>query len=55
MSGAQYDPASDTETFNPQVCQDDFHCFYSNGKHWGMLHQVKSADGKVTQKVEVLG
>jgi uncharacterized protein (DUF608 family) len=54
LSGAEYDPASDAETFNPKVSQDDFHCFFSNGKHWGMLHQIREG-GKLEKKVEILG
>jgi uncharacterized protein (DUF608 family) len=54
LSGAQYDAATDTETFDPKICQDDFHCFYSNGRHWGMLHQRKEG-GRLVKEVEILG
>jgi uncharacterized protein (DUF608 family) len=55
LSGAYYDAATDTETFNPRISQDNFHCFFSNGKHWGMLHQTKDDNGTVNQKTEILG
>jgi uncharacterized protein (DUF608 family) len=55
LSGASYDAATDKEHFAPRINQDNFHCFFSNGKHWGMLHQSRGADGAVTQQVEVLG
>jgi uncharacterized protein (DUF608 family) len=55
LSGAEYDAATDTESFHPRINQDDFRCFYSNGKHWGMLHQKKEADGTISQRVEILG
>ncbi|MDR2184540.1 MAG: hypothetical protein LBO80_02565 [Treponema sp.] len=55
LSGARYDPAANTETFDPKICQDDFHCFFSNGKNWGMLHQVRGPDGSLTRKTEILG
>ena len=54
LSGAHYDAVTDTQIFNPRVSQDDFHCFFSNGKHWGMLHQIKE-NGKLIQRVELLG
>ncbi|GHV71353.1 hypothetical protein AGMMS49928_22750 [Spirochaetia bacterium] len=55
LSGAEYDAVSDTETFKPRIREDDFHCFFSNGRHWGMLHQVKDEKGAFNQKVEILG
>jgi uncharacterized protein (DUF608 family) len=55
LSGAQYDAATDTETFSPRVSGDDFHCFFSNGRHWGILHQTRDGDGQLRQRVEILG
>ncbi len=49
LSGARYDAKTDTETFAPVINQEDFHCFFSNGKHWGMLHQENGV-----QRVEIL-
>jgi len=54
LSGAQYDAATDTETFNPRISEDNFHCFFSNGRHWGMLHQTRE-DGKWIKKIDILG
>ena len=42
-------------TFSPRVCQDDFHCFFSDGSRWGVLHQTRGEDGALSQRVEVLG
>ena len=55
LSGVLYEASSDTVSFNPRINQDDFHCFYSNGNHWGMLHQTKDNNGKITQSIEKLG
>lgn len=55
LSGASYDAVTDTERFDPKVHQDDFHCFYSNGRSWGMLHQTRRPDGGYERRVEVLG
>ncbi|MDR2304415.1 MAG: hypothetical protein LBE10_07500 [Treponema sp.] len=55
LSGASYDAAADRESFEPRINQDDFHCFFSNGKYWGMLHQTREAGGTISQKLEVLG
>lgn len=41
--------------FEPQINADDFHCFYCDGRHFGILHQTVGADGKPAQRVEVLG
>jgi uncharacterized protein (DUF608 family) len=55
LSGAYYDAATNTETFNPRISQDNFHCFFSNGKHWGMIHQTRDENGTISQKTEILG
>lgn len=33
-------------TFSPRVCQDDFHCFFSDGRRWGVLHQTRGRTGR---------
>ena len=55
LSGARYDAASGVVSFEPKCNEDDFHCFFSNGDQWGMLHRIKNADGSVSKSVEVLG
>ena len=55
LSGAEYDAATDTQRFAPRVSEDNFRCFYSNGRHWGVLTQTRGADGVVKQEVTVLG
>lgn len=54
LSGAQYDAATDTESFSPRICQDSFHCFFSNGRHWGILHQTSDPSGAISQTTEIL-
>ena len=41
-------------TFSPVINQEDFHCFYSDGRHIGILHQVMNEKGEVRQWIEVL-
>jgi uncharacterized protein (DUF608 family) len=55
LSGVSYDAGADKTSFEPRISQDNFHCFFSNGKHWGMLHQTRGEDGKIDQKVEIIG
>jgi uncharacterized protein (DUF608 family) len=55
LSGLRYDPLSGTETFEPRINQDDFRCFFCNGRHWGILRQRRDEGGKLTQTREILG
>ena len=41
-------------SFQPKIREEDFHCFYCDGRHFGLLHQTVSKDGAKTQSVEVL-
>ncbi len=41
-------------SFQPKISEQDFHCFYCDGRHFGLLHQTVSKDGAKTQSVEVL-
>lgn len=55
LSGARYDPFTDTESFEPRINHDNFQCFFSNGKRWGIVCQRRNSDGKLTQDIEILG
>jgi uncharacterized protein (DUF608 family) len=55
LSGARYDPLTDTQSFNPKINQDDFRCFFSNGKRWGILRQHRDEKRQLVQEIEVLG
>ena len=39
LSGAQYNAKTGEQSFQPAIRQPHFKCFFSNGKHWGMLHE----------------
>jgi len=49
LSGAQYDAKTGVQSFEPAIHQPHFKCFFSNGKHWGLLH-----DDNGKKSVEVL-
>ncbi len=53
LCGLQVTPQG-TVAFDPQINGADFHCFYSDGRHFGMLHQTQAADGAKKQWVERL-
>jgi len=55
LSGARYDAATDTQRFEPKINEDNFRCFYSNGRHWGVVSQTRGDDGQISQTVTVLG
>ena len=39
--------------FSPKIFKDDFRCFWSNGRAWGVYEQ-KLVDGNLQTRVEVL-
>lgn len=45
LSGYEYDLSHDDFSFAPKVQEENFTCFYSNGKSWGIYHQEKKEDG----------
>jgi uncharacterized protein (DUF608 family) len=55
LSGVRYDPLSGAESFEPRISRDDFRCFFSNGKQWGILRQRRDEEGKLRQTKEILG
>ncbi len=54
LSGYEYDPGRDEISFSPRVNGDDFDCFYSNGKAWGIYRQKRQPDGSVKKEVQEL-
>lgn len=50
LSGYQFDLTENRIAFSPKVHQDDFTCFYSNGKSWGVYHQEKGEDGELRRE-----
>ena len=56
LSGFKYDLAEGFIEFNPAINKEDFSCFFSCGKAWGVFSRKFDAGaGKYTNKVEVLG
>lgn len=53
LSGFQTD-AKGNVRFSPKIDEADFHCFYCDGRHFGMLHQTLGKDGKAEQSIEIL-
>jgi hypothetical protein len=39
--------------FSPRIQKDDFRCFWSNGRAWGVYEQ-KLVDGRLQKRVETL-
>jgi len=53
LSGYKYDLTKDQISFNPKINSDNFTCFFSNGKQWGVFSQ-KVQNGQLVQEVKVL-
>lgn len=51
LSGYEYDLTRDYIAFNPKVNADNFSCFYSNGKSWGVYRQERQADGELKKEI----
>lgn len=54
LSGYSYDLVKGEIGFDPKINQEDFHCFFSHGKAWGIYHQNKNEVGEIVCEVEVL-
>ena len=55
LSGYQFDLVNNTIGFAPVIHQDDFRCFFSNAKNWGVYSQKRDPkSGKLETKVEIL-
>ncbi|MBN1777515.1 MAG: hypothetical protein JW811_05275 [Clostridiales bacterium] len=51
--GLQLTPEGDI-SFDPVINESDFHCFYCDGRHFGILHQTISKNGRKEKFVEIL-
>lgn len=54
LSGYTYDLPNNRIGFAPRIYADDFSCFFSTAKCWGIYRQRKGASGEVTKEIEVL-
>lgn len=55
LSGYQFDLVNNTIGFAPAIHKDDFRCFFSNAKNWGVYSQKRNPEtGKLETKVEIL-
>ena len=55
LTGFKFNHEEGTISFDPQINKNDFQCFWSNGKAWGIYRQKKdSLSGKIEKKLEVL-
>ena len=53
LSGFQVTPDG-IVTFEPRYQVEDFHCFYCDGRHFGILHQTVKKDGAKEQSIQIL-
>lgn len=54
LSGYGCDLTEGTIWFDPKVNREDFRCFFSNGKEWGIYRQTVRQDGTIDRRTEVL-
>ena len=54
LSGFRFDMRKNRISFSPRVNENDFHCFFSTGKAWGVLHQLRDGNGVVSQRIEII-
>lgn len=52
-SGFSYQ-ADGEMSFAPKFHSEDFRCFYSNGREWGVVTQKKDSNGQLVQTIEPL-
>ena len=53
LCGLRLSPAGDI-SFDPAIHKENFHCFYCDGRHFGILHQALSKNGQKEQSIEIL-
>lgn len=49
LSGYEYHIPENKQSFAPKINQDNFACFYSNAKEWGIYKQTIENDGTVSK------
>jgi non-lysosomal glucosylceramidase len=54
LSGFEFDLPRGRIAFHPKIQAENFQCFFSTGKCWGIYRQSTGADGKPVSEVEVL-
>lgn len=55
LSGYRFDLVHNEISFQPVINQDDFRCFFSNAKNWGVYSQKRDPEtGALETKVEIL-
>ena len=52
VSGLHVDLPAGRVTIDPRVNADDFRCFYSTGREWGVCRQRRNASGALEQSFE---
>lgn len=55
LTGFRCDLVNGGMSFEPRCSSDDFRCFFSHGKAWGVYSQKRLPDGSLRKSVEVLG
>lgn len=53
LSGFSCDQRKNQMSFQPKLNQDNFRCFWCNGKSWGIFSQKKEK-GEIRQELQVL-
>lgn len=54
LSGFKADLSNGVMEFDPKINRENFSCFFSTGKAWGIYRQHMDDSGKVTNSVETL-
>lgn len=54
LSGFSYDMVKGEISFDPKINSDNFSCFFSTGKGWGVYRQKRNKFGKLDWDIEVL-
>ncbi|NLG25406.1 MAG: hypothetical protein GX558_08615, partial [Clostridiales bacterium] len=54
LSGFHCDLTKNELSFAPRIHADDFACFFSTGRQWGVYRQKKQPDGQLARETEVL-
>ncbi len=54
LSGFYCDETRGEVTFSPRISQENFRCFYSTGKEWGVYRQWKDEKGEMRKEKQTL-
>lgn len=50
LSGYRFDIPHGEISFDPKISRDNFTCFYSHGREWGIYHQEKRENGQLIRE-----